>query len=65
MNTITKKKNKSKEDSFKRKTSKEKKIELLLKDIEEARDELKKGLSVKGSAEEIIRHLRNEVKQVK
>jgi hypothetical protein len=49
--------------TVKRTLTKKQKLDRLLKDIEEARREFKEGKTIKGTAEEIIKYLRNEAKQ--
>ncbi len=43
--------------------TKKQKLDRLVKEIEEARKEFREGKTIKGTAEEIIKYLRNEVKQ--
>jgi len=63
MSTITKQKITKR--TVKRTLTKQQKIDKLVKEIEEARKELKEGRAIEGTAEEIIRYLRNEVKKSK
>lgn len=58
-------KRKAKKKTVKRTLTKQEKLEKLVKEIDEAREGLRKGKSVKGSAEDVIRYLRNEANQSK
>ncbi len=51
--------------TVKKSLTKKQKLDKLVKEIEEARKEFREGKTIKGTAEQIMKYIRNEVKQSK